>query len=311
MAKTIITKRTPTGVELRNLTYANLEAMCFNLFMSKYKFENVSDEQNDYILRKFWHLGTIGAFIVEGTKLEEGEAPSNVNQYPNGMIAFVPYAPTLYNIYDFPIVVQLIQVRGATFIPTTPQVVNKDVVIGFCQRNKRPVKEIVEYYIDKIVDIEMTIRVQLKSLKAPWLIATTPENEQKLKSLFEKINNDDEVLYLSASEVEALKVLSGGNTYILDKLYQLEQAYWNDLFTYMGVNNLGAMEKKEHFITSEVDVNNEIISNNADNFLIPMQEWCKRITDYLGYEMRVKDMSEKVEVKREEEQEEDPDEMED
>lgn len=292
MAKSIISRKTPTGAEIRNLTYNTIEGLCFNLFMSKYKFNGVTDEQNDYLLRKFWADGKIAAFIVEGTRLAEGEIPTTLNQYPNGMIAFCPYAPILYNIYDFPIQVNLIQVRGATFIPSGIQIVNKDCVLGYCQRNKKPVKEVVKWYIDKIVDVEMTIRVQLKSHKSPWLIATTPENENKLKSLFDKINNDDEVLYLSASEVESLKVLAGSNSYILDKLYQLESAYWNDLFTYMGVNNLGAMEKKEHFINAEVNVNNEIVKSNTDNFLKPMQEFCERVKEFLGFEMSVESLVE-------------------
>ena len=211
---------TQSGSVERSLAYQFYLQKYYNLFMGAYKFKGITPEQQEYILRKLWAEGKISAFIVEGTKLEENEVPTNVNQYPNGMIAFVPFAPFMFNINDWPIQVNLVNVRGATFIPTTPQIVNKDVVIGYAQKSKKSVLSIVDFYLQKIVDVEMTIRVQLKSHKAPWLIATTPENEAKLKALFNKISNDEEVLYLSASEMEALKTLQSGQQYIIDKLFQ-------------------------------------------------------------------------------------------
>ena len=165
----------------------------FNLFMGAYKFNGITPRQQEFILRKLWAEGKIASFIVEGTKLEEGEVPTNTNQYPNGMIAFAPFAPFMFDIYDYPIQVNLIALRGATFIPTKPQVVDRDVVIGYAQKSHKSVLSVVEFYLQKIVDVEMTIRVQLKSHKVPWTIATTPENEEKLKRLFERIDNDEEV----------------------------------------------------------------------------------------------------------------------
>lgn len=303
--KRIIQKNKVSSNEARMIARQTIENLLFNAWLSKFKFEKVTDEQNEYLLRKFYCLGTIGSFIVEGTKLEKGEIPESVNSYPNGMIAFVPYAPTLYNIYDYPIKVQPIQVRGATFIPNREMIVNKDFVIGFAQRNKKPVKAILDFYIDKILDIEMTIRVQLKSHKTPWLITTSPEDENKLKALFDKIENDEEVLFLSAQDVEALKVLVSGNNYIIDKLLQAEQHYWNSAWTYLGVNNLGITEKAEHLITSEVDANNEIVDSNGDNFLECLKEFCDRINKYLGYPISVRDLqAEKQKEMQEQEKEE-------
>ena len=289
----------------RSMAYNFYLQKYYNLFMGAYKFTGITMQQADYILRKLWAEGKIASFIVEGTKLEDGEAPSNVNQYPNGLIAFCPFAPFMFDIYDFPIQVNLINTRGAKFIPTKPQIVNKDVVIGYIQKSKKSVLSVVEFYIQKIINVEMTIRVQLKSHKAPWIISCSPENEEKMKSLWEKINNDDEVLYLSATEVDDLKVLMGGNAYIIDKLYQYKQALENELLTYLGIDNIGIMEKKEHLITDEVNSNNDLINDHSDNFLSCLKDFFARIKKVFGVDISVEATSSPVSADREQPQEQD------
>lgn len=301
-------KRTYETNQRRMMTYNYYQKKYFNLFMSAYKFTGITPKQQDYILRKFWAIGSVGAFIVEGTKTTENDAPKSVNDYPNGMIAFCQFTPVIYDIYDWPIQVQLVQSRGATFIPKTPQVVDKDVVIGYAQRSKSSVFEMVNFYLEKIVDVEMTIRTQLLTHKVPWIIASTPENEQKLKQLFERLKNDDEALYITADEMEALKPLLTGNNFIIDKLFQYKTALENELLTYLGFNNLGLMEKKEHFVVDEVNSNNEVISDNSDNFLKSLQEWCERISNFLGYPMSVEATSSPMMVKGEDEEDEETEE---
>lgn len=285
----------------RKLTYQYYYNKYFNLFMSAYKFKGITEEQQDFILRKFWADGKVAAFIVEGTKLKNDEAPTDVNQYPNGKIAFAPFAPTTFNIYDWPIKVNLIALRGAKFIPTKEQVVNKDVVIGYVQKNKKPVKEMVDFYLVRIVDVEMTINVQLSSHKAPWIIATTPENEEKLKKLWERIQNDDEAFYCSAEEIEAFKSLEGNKSYIIDKLFSYKQALENELLTYLGIDNLGIMEKKEHLVGDEINSNNAIIDDHSDSFLSCLEEFCDRIKKHLKYtEMEVEATSAPAQYEEEE-----------
>ena len=282
----------------------------FNLFMSAYKFKGIQPEQQDFLLRKFWELGCVAAFIVPGTKTSDELIMNSVNDYPAGVIAFTPFAPALFNIYDWPIKVNLIQLRGAKFIPTTMQVVNKDCVIGYAQRNKKPVWEMVEFYIDKIVDTELTINSQLRAHKVPYLIATTPENEATLKSLMRKIDNDDVEIYLSASEIEAIKTLQTGNAYIIDKLFQYKVALENELLTFLGIDNLGILEKKEHLVVDEANANDDLINDHSDNFLKSLEEFCERIKTYLGYEISVEATSSPVVAESHKEMEDMPEESE-
>lgn len=279
----------------------------FNLFMNAYRWEGIEPRQQDFLMRKLYSVGTIGAFIVEGTKPNENAETASINNYPNGMIAFTTWAGVLWDINDWPIKVQLTPSRGANFIPREPQLVNKDVVIGWAQRNHKPVQVMVDYYIEKIVDVEMTIRTQLLSHKVPWLVATTPENEVKLKRLFDRVENDEPVLYVSADEIDALKSLIGGNTYIIDKLYQYKMQLENELLTYLGIDNVGGIEKKEHLMVDEVNANNQIINDSSDCFLSVMEEFCEQVQEYLGFPLSVESTSAPVVAETGEEQDQEED----
>lgn len=292
----IIRDELETGAYKRSRIFKLYMAKYFNLFLGAYKISNVSENQQEFILRRFWSFGKIAAFIVKGTKKtktdieleKDGKLLASVNDYPDGMIAFTDFAPSRYDIYDWPIVVNLVCSRGATFIPREPVNVNVDCVIGYCQKNKLPVKTIVEYYVSKITDIELTIAQQLKSHKVPWLITTSPENEAKMEKLFSRIENDEDALFVGANEVDSIKVLIGGNaSYIIEKLYNQKQAYENELLTYLGIDNLGQIQKKEHFVVDEVNSNNEIINDFGDCFLSCMQDFCTRVKEYLGYDMTI------------------------
>lgn len=259
----------------------------YNLFLGAYEITNVTDEQKEFILRRFWGMGKLAAFIVEGTKPASSGELASVNNYPNGMIAFTDFAPVIHDIYDWPVVVNLIQTRGAQFIPAKQLNVNQDCVIGYVQKSKIPVKWIVEFYVSKITDIEMTIRAQLKSHKMPYVMTTTPENEAKMKRLFDRINNDEDSLYLTADELEAIKAMQLNPNYMIDKLYAYKQAVENELLTYLGIDNLGTMQKKEHFVVDEVNSNNDLINDFSDTFLDSMKEFFARIEKYLSYKIEI------------------------
>ena len=247
----------------------------YNLFMNSLKWKGIDDQQIDFIMRKLWSTGQIGAFIIKGSK--------GAKDYPEGMIAFAPFAPTRYNIYDYPIEATLVNTRGVDFIPTTPQKVNEDVVIGYAQRNKKGISLLVNYYVQKITNIEMTIQINLIAQKCPWILGTTPESQNKMEEFWEALISDNPKLFTSLEEVEKAKALISGAPYTIDKLYNHKIDVENELREYLGLGNLGVSEKKEHLITEEVKSNDEITDRYGECILNPLEEFCDRVHRYLGY----------------------------
>ena len=263
----------------------------YNLFLNGYKFTGLDYQQKDFLLRKMWALGRIACFRLSS------ETPN----HPQGEIVFCPFATATLNIYDYPVQVSLIKLKNVSFIPTSLQTVDKDVVIGFAQRNKHSVMEMVMPLIEKIVDVEMTLRTSLKSQKTPWLVGYSPETEQQRKTIKENLDSDEPYLFLEMEDINQFKAIVSGANYNCDKLYNLKQCYENEIKEYLGINNLGVNEKKEHLIGDEININQEIVESHGECFLDCLKEFCERIKEVLGYEVTVElNKPDSIEYKEEE-----------
>ena len=275
----------------------------FSLYMNNYVFEGDIDyQQVDFILRKFWENGCIAGFKLKGS---EGST-----EHPQGLAVFTPFAPNGWNIYDWPISVSLINTRGVRFIPTGIQQVDKDVVIGYIQRNKKGVGFFVDSIVQDIVVLDMVIRINLNAHKMPYLVVVDPLSEKKMKALYDKIKDDDPELFISSDEANNFKALVSGAPFILDKLYNLKQAKENELREFLGLDNMGLNEKKEHLITSELESNDNITEASEGCLIDSMNEFFERFEKLTGIHIRahinkVETNEDEVDVDEESKEEED------
>lgn len=249
----------------------------YNLFMNAYKIKGLDYQQKDFLLRKFWAVGRIACFKL----------PYETKAHPQGELVLCPFATSKLNIYDYPIEVSLIKLKNVNFIPSSPQIVDKDVVIGFAQRNKHSVMEMVLPLIEKIVDVEMVLRTALKSQKTPWLVGYSPENEEQRQRIKNNLEDDEPYLFLEMEDVNQFKAIVSGANYNCDKLYNLKQCYENEIKEYLGFNNLGVNEKKEHLIGDEINVNREIVESHGECFLDCIKEMFERVKNVFNYDVEV------------------------
>lgn len=251
----------------------------FNLYMNSVKWKGIDYKERDFIMKKLWCLGTFACF-----KLKESEGSTD---YPNGKPIFTPYASSRFNIYDFPIEVNLINTRGVSFIPTTRQKVDKDVVLFYAQRNHKPVFQLVKFYIQKIADVEMVIYMNLKAHKTPVIVGVTPESKKRMEDFMNDIEMDKYKLFMDVEDKNSITALVSGAPYIIDKLYSYKSALENELKEYLGLNNMGLNEKKEHLITSEVESNDEVVEASGECFIDVLKEGCQTTKDVLGMDISV------------------------
>lgn len=264
----------------------------FNLFMNGYKFTGIDYQQKDFLLRKMWAVGRLACFRLANP----------TENHPQGAIVFCPFATSKLNIYDYPVEVSLIKLKNVSFIPSTPQVVDEQVVIGYAQRNKHSVLEMVMPLIEKLTDVEMTLRTSLKSQKTPWLVAYTPESEEQKNIMRDNLDSDEPYLFMESDDINNFKAIVSGANYNCDKLYNLKCAYENEIKEYLGINNLGVNEKKEHLIGDEININQEIVESHGECFLDCLKEFCERIQEVLGYSISVEvNKPDSIEYEEEEE----------
>lgn len=269
----------------------------FGLFLNAYKFTNLSKNQSRYLLKSMWKRGTVACFIVEGTRKEPTMNQALTNTSPNtvspafesdGLLVFTPYAVNQWNIEDEPSVITLVNTRGATFIPTRPQIVNKDVVIGWGHTSHASVRSLVMWYVERIADVENTIDINLFAHKLPRLVVCSPEDRERVADIMEAIDRGEKKLFLEAEDYQAIKNVleAGGSSYIIDKLYTYKQNLENELLSFLGINNV-AVEKKERLITDEANSNNQLINDSSDCFLDSLKNFCDEINTVLDYNISV------------------------
>ena len=255
----------------------------------------MTKNQERFLLKSFWQNGCVCAFILEGTRQDPSlkQMLSNSskdtlileNKNANGLLMLVPFAVSKYDITDAPSVVNYINKRGASFIPNGFKIVNKDCVIGWAHSSHAPIRDLVMYYIDKIVDVEKTIEMNLFVHKLPRLVVCSPEDRDRVEDLMEAIEKGEKKLFLDAQDVQAIKNVleAGGNTsYIIDKLYQYKQNLENELSTFMGINN-NPIEKAERLVTGEVNSNNQLIAECGNCFDDTINFFCEEVTKVLNF----------------------------
>ena len=249
---------------LRNTTRHILTNKYFNLFMDSLKWNGLEDEQEDYIMKKFWSDGTVSAFNIKG--IDE--------------LGFAPYAVSSYTMYDTPSTVNLINERNVPFIPTGNLTVNQDVVLGWVQRNHKSIYTMVSYYVEKLVEVEMVINTNLQVNKLPLLIGVTPSDKENAEHLVNKILNDEVAIFANLDELNLVKTLSNGSQYILDKLYAFKNNIESELLTYLGIDN--SQIDVDKLAVDQINANNEMINSNAEGYLNELNKFCKRISEVLN-----------------------------
>lgn len=250
-----------------------LEDKYYNLFCSSHTIEgDITDELRRYMYKRFWHDGTICLFNIPHTDLVGG----------------CQYAIASYDMYVEPAEVDPVYINPTTntYIPLVPhstQAVNKDVVVGWYQRNHKSIYSVVHSYCQQLVDVEMIINTNLQAHKLPYLFNSTNQDiARRLADLIQRILNNEVAIGVCNGDLNDIQVLSSNAPYIIDKLYTYKCDLENELKTYLGLNNSGVYYKKAHTLEAEVDSAQADVNDMLDNIDDELSEFSERIKKTLG-----------------------------
>lgn len=242
--------------------------------MSKFTWtgldEEVAAEQQNYIMRKFWSDGTIACLPIKSV----------------GMLGFCPWTLTSFDAYDLPATVQLVNVHQVPWIPTSQQVVNQDVVLGWAQANHKPILSSISWYLDRIVQVEMTINTNLHLQKLPWLVGVDPTDEPKMKDIVNRILNDEIVVFADLDDLAKVQTYSTTTPYILDKLYSYKQSLEKEVLTILGVDNDGGLDKT-HIAADLANANNDTINDYHNAIEDEINRWLEKINRLFSRNIKI------------------------
>ena len=278
-------------LELQNKIKQNYINKYYNIWMSKFEWEGLDEElkeqQENFIMRKFWSDGTLAARNVDKVNI----------------MAFAPYGGMEYDMYDFPSKVTLVNLRNApvNVIPFEPQVVNKDVVIGWCQPNHKPIAAVVQYYVDRMVEVDMVINTNLNLMKMPFLVGVNEVDKKKMEDIVRRILNNEVVVFADLQELNKVQALATQTPYIIDKLVEHKRGLEQELMTYMGVDNNGSASLEQtHISVDAVNANNDIINDYGNAIEGEINKWLAQIERVLNRKLRIKCKSKPVNSVKEE-----------
>ena len=248
----------------------------YNIFMNSLEWTGLTREEEDYIMRKLWATGTISAF--------------NMNAVGT---VYAPYAVQGYGLYDVPTDVTIINERNIPGFPTRPLKVNKDVVLGHIQRNKKGIYEFVDYYVTRMAQVDMVINTNLELQKLPYVIGISEQDTKNAEQTINKILNNELVVFTSLEELNQVKALVNGAPYVLDKLYMYKNNLESELLTYLGIDN--SQIDVDKLAVDQINANNQMINTNSKGYERELNKWCEDVGKYLGTTISVKSTQEPVE----------------
>ena len=257
----------------------------YNIWMSKFKWEGLDEDvkaqQENFIMRKLWCDGTVCCRHMRDIDV----------------LVFTPYAGFEYDLYDFPSKVTLVNLRNAplSMVPQEPQTVGKDVVLGWAQPNHKPIAEIVRFYVDRMVQVDMVINTNLNLQKMPFLIGVNETDKEKMHDIVRRILNNETVIFADLEDLQRVQTLVTQTPYVIDKLVEHKRGLEQELMTYMGVDNNGSQSLEQtHVSVDAVNANNDVINDYGNAIQEEIQKWIDQIQRVFSRQLRIIPMSRPV-----------------
>ena len=160
-----------------------------------------------------------------------------------------------------------------------------------CQNNDLYIstREILEYYVNKLVEVELSTFTNVYLQKFPFLINTTKDNEMTMKTLISKVDKGEPYIMYNkkiADLTTAVDVFNLNVPFVADKLLQYRFETEREIYTLFGFNN--NFEKKERLLTDEINVNNDFINCNIDSMYKKRKQFAELMNAKYGWNVQVK-----------------------
>lgn len=252
----------------------------FDGFWGQFKFSGIDNDQAEHYLQtQLWASGSIW-----------GRADSIT-----GDVVFCKYAGTMFNHYNYPTKVQLVNTHNApkSMIPSKLQTVGKDGDIIYLRKNQKGLADDVDYFLNKLAEAETCITINLFLQRTPWLFCGGNENIDKIKRLIADLMGNEVAVFtdFEKGDIDALQLNA---PYIVDKLTAYEERIENKLKTILGIDNQGGFLNSQQQNLDTTNSNNQEINTHANLYRDEIQKGFDRLNNELGLNLKVELLNEPV-----------------
>ena len=191
-----------------------------------------------------------------------------------------------YNAYDEP---TKVFPYATNYIYEGEQLINgSNCVIIRNNDDMIPTAPTIQLYSYELTNIKRTIDTNVNAQKTPIVVKCTDKQRLSFKNAINQRNDNEPVIYADKSlNTDEIQVLDIKAPIVFDKLQIQKHAVWNEVMTFLGVNNAN-MDKRERLVDDEVQANNEQVQASEDVFLKARKDACKLINEMFGTNISVK-----------------------
>lgn len=172
-----------------------------------------------------------------------------------------------------------------------------DVVYIMNNELQIPTARTISQFAYRLYETERTIDVNLIAMKTPILIEGDTKTILTLKNVYMQYSGNTPFIFGNKQFdiSNKLNVLNTNAPYLIDKLELHKHEIWNEMLTYLGIDNANT-DKKERLITDEVESNNEVINYYLNCFYKTRKKACLEINEKFGLDLKLRLNKEALDV---------------
>ena len=150
----------------------------------------------------------------------------------------------------------------------------------------RPTFPYVDVLIKQLVNVELTMRLNINAQKCPVWINTREENALRNKNAFLELYECEPVQFHDTMKTDEIEFFNSGIPYIGNELADTYNVYKYRIMAYLGIDNPG-VDKKERLVVSESDSNADEIMMIRNARLEQRQIAVEKINEIFGLNVGV------------------------
>lgn len=153
---------------------------------------------------------------------------------------------------------------------------------------KRPYILDLQRFAQDLAEISAIQAINLNAQKTPIVNIANRYNQLTAKALNEQLDkNPLNLIVTDGLDLDNLRTLDLGVSYLVDKLETQKHSKWNDAMTFLGINNNPSQAKKERLTSGEDGSNDSQVMLARYNRLGFRQLACKRINELFNTNISV------------------------
>lgn len=159
----------------------------------------------------------------------------------------------------------------------------KEAILVMNNFDMTPTVSAMELFAYRLYMAQRTCDVNISAQRTPVIVVCDEKQRLMMENLYSQYDGNRPFIFGDKNQLDenALKTLNTEAPYIVDKITTYKKEIWNEVLTYLGINNI-QIDKKERLTEAETSENNELINLNLQSMLAPRQEACRQFNELFG-----------------------------